>query len=543
MDLYTIRKELSSGKTIYDLPLRVTHYSRVSTEKDAQKSSLVNQENYYENKILSIPKWTLVKGYTDNGITGTSTKKRNDFNDMIQDGLNDKYDLILTKEVCRFARNTLDTLQITRDLLTKGKGVVFELDNINTLETEGELRLTIMASLAQDESRRTSERTKFGFARSIEKGRVLGNNSIWGYKKQDCKLVIVEDEAEIVRRIYEIYSSGKIGIRKIGSELAKEGIYTNDGNVFAYSTIKNILLNPKYKGFYCGNKSQVIDFISKQRAVFEKEDWVQYKADENVVPAIVDAKLWEKCNTIYNNRSLKAKQECSSGYNNKYKYSGKIYCKKDGWAYWRTIARNKEFWQCALYKKEGKKGCNDNVNLYTEKIDEILKGIFNKLFKNKLKYIDTLLNDCTSVMNDCSFEDSIKRKNLELENLCREKKKLIKLYTSDLITEQEFKEANNEYIEKINYKQKECEDLLEASKLNNTSERMKLLKSSFIKELEFNNGIPDEIVQNMLNKITVEKIDDKYARLNISLNTGISTSVLYSKGKILKDNKTIEKVS
>ena len=169
MDLYTIRRELMSGKTIYDLPLRVTYYSRVSTEKDEQKNSLDNQEIYYKNKILDTPMWTLVDGYSDRGITGTSTKKRKDFNEMISDGLNDMYDLILTKEVCRFARNTLDTLQLTRSLLAKGKGVYFELDNINTLEQEGELRLTIMASLAQDESRRISERVKFGFKRSIEK--------------------------------------------------------------------------------------------------------------------------------------------------------------------------------------------------------------------------------------------------------------------------------------------------------------------------------------------------------------------------------------
>ena len=277
MDLYTIRKELMSGKSIYDIPLRVTYYARVSTDKEEQKNSLDNQDTYYKNKILSIPKWRLVKGYTDEGITGTSTKKREDFNAMVEDGLNDKYDLILTKEVCRFARNTLDTLQITRNLLAKGKGVYFELDNINTLEQEGELRLTIMASLAQDESRRISERVKFGFSRAIEKGKVLGNNAIWGYDKNNCKLEINEEEADIIKRIFEIYSSGKIGIRKIGDELAKEGIYTRKGEIFAYSTIKNILTNPKYKGYYCGNKTRVIDFMSKQRVYLGEDEIVQYK--------------------------------------------------------------------------------------------------------------------------------------------------------------------------------------------------------------------------------------------------------------------------
>ena len=460
MDLFTIRRELMAGKSIYDLPLRVTHYSRVSTDKEQQKTSLVNQDTFYEQKILSIPNWTLVKGYTDNGITGTSTKKRNDFNEMIEDGLNDKFDLILTKEVCRFARNTLDTLQITRQLLSKGIGVLFELDNINTLETEGELRLTIMASLAQDESRRKSERTKFGFARSIEKGRVLGNDAIWGYKKDKCKLVIIEEEAYIVRRIYEIYSTGKIGIRKVGDELAKEGIFTKEGKKFAYSTVKSILTNSKYKGFYCGGKTQTIDFISKQRAYLDKSEWTEYKAEESVVPAIVDEKLWDKCNSILNRRSEKAKSDCKSGYDNKYKYSGKIFCKKDGNTYWRTLSRNKELWQCALYKKDGNKGCKDNVNLYTKSLDEILKNIFNQLFIDKKTFVNNLINNCVDILKDFSSEDDIKKKEGELEVLNKEKKKLINLFTKDLITEKEFEEANNEYNEKIEVIKTQYDDLV-----------------------------------------------------------------------------------
>ena len=144
MNIYEIRKELSSGKTIYDIPLRVAYYARVSTEKEQQKNSLENQDDYYRDKILSNPNWTFISGYSDDGITGTCIKKRNDFKSMIEDGRNNKFDLILTKEVCRFARNTLDTLQITRELLSMGKGVYFELDNINTLEQDGELRLTKM---------------------------------------------------------------------------------------------------------------------------------------------------------------------------------------------------------------------------------------------------------------------------------------------------------------------------------------------------------------------------------------------------------------
>ena len=534
MDLYTIRRELMSGKTIYDLPLRVTYYARVSTEKEEQKNSLENQDTYYKNKILAEPNWTLVNGYTDRGITGTSTRKRNDFNDMISDGLNDMYDLILTKEVCRFARNTLDTLQITRNLLAKGKGVCFELDNINTLEQEGELRLTIMASLAQDESRRISERVKFGFSRAIEKGRVLGNNAIWGYEKNKCKLELNEEEAKIVKRIYEIYATGEVGIRRIGQELAKEGIYTRKGEVFAYSTIKNILTNPKYKGFYSGNKTRVIDFMTKQRVNLGKDEIVEYKAKEDVVPQIVDDKTWERCKEIFEERSERAKSS-SSGYNNKYTYSGKIFCKKDGQSYWRSANRGKEFWQCALYKKKGLDGCTDNVNIYTETLDKILKEVFDELFIHKEEFIEKLLEKSMSCMQDCSSENDINRTRNKIEELKKEKKKLIKLYTTDLIDEKEFQEENDVYNTKIERLEQECNILIKARDMNVLNEKKELLRQSFKKDIEFHQGMPSQLIDTILQKIIVEKVDNnEMAKLEIILKVGITVSLLYRRQKVIE---------
>ena len=173
---------------------------------------------------------------------------------MVEDAKYNKFDLVLTKEVSRFARNTVDTLTTVRELLNRGVGVFFESDNINTLSNEGELRLTIMSSLAQDESRKISERVKFGHKQSIRQGNVLGNDKIWGYRKDDKKLVIVEEEAKIVRKIFELYSTGKIGIRRIGDELAKLGYYNRNNKPFTFSTVRYILTNPKYKGFYVGRK-------------------------------------------------------------------------------------------------------------------------------------------------------------------------------------------------------------------------------------------------------------------------------------------------
>ena len=533
MDLYTIRKELSEGKSIYDLPLRVTYYARVSTEKEEQKNSLGNQDTYYKNKILNTPKWTLVHGYTDDGITGTSTKNRKDFNSMIEDGLNDKYDLILTKEVCRFARNTLDTLRLTRDLLAKGKGVYFELDNINTLEQEGELRLTIMASLAQDESRRISERVKFGFKRAIEKGRVLGNNSIWGYEKDHCKLKLNEEEAQIVKRIYEIYATGKIGIRKIGKELAEEGIYTRDGEEFAYSTIKNILTNPKYKGFYSGNKTRVIDFMTKQRVYLGEDEIVEYKATEDVVPQIVDDKTWERCNEIFKERSEQAKS-LTRGYNNKYKYSGKIFCKHDGQSYWRAINKGKEFWQCSLYNKKGKQGCEHNVNIYTETLDTLFVEIFKELFVHKKEFISNLLEKSMSCIKECMTGNDLEKLEEKKKKKKKERKKLIKLYTTELIDEKEFEEENNIYNEKISKLEDKYNKLNEARNSSNIDEMEGMLRKSFEKDLEFNLGVPDDITDKMLEKIEVERLDDKgLANLEIFLRIGLRTNVLYKKKKII----------
>ena len=534
MDLYTIRRELMSGKTIYDLPLRVTYYDRVSTEKLEQKNSLINQDMFFKNKILSNQNWILVEGYTDDGITGTSTRKRNDFKQMIEDGLNDKYDLILTKEVCRFARNTLDTLHITRDLLAKGIGVYFELDNINTLEQEGELRHTIMASLAQDESRRISERVKFGFSRAIERGRVLGNNAIWGYEKNKCKLELNEEEAKIVKRIYEIYATGEVGIRRIGRELAKEGIYTRKGEVFAYSTIKNILTNPKYKGFYSGNKTRVIDFMTKQRVNLGKDEIVEYKTTEDIVPQIVEDKIWQKCHEILKERSERMKTP-KLGYNNKYKYSGKIFCKKDGQSYWRSANRGKEFWQCSLYKSKGIKGCSDNVNVYTETLDKIIKEIFDNLFINKDQFLNELIEKCINCMQEGSSNEDTKKIKNKIEELKKEKKKLIKLYTSDLINEKEFQEENEIYNKKIEDLQQEYDTILERRNLNSIEENKKILDMSFRKDIQFNQGMPSQLIDAIVEKIEVEKIDDDgLADLKFTLKIGLTIEILYRRQKIIK---------
>lgn len=214
MDIHTIRMELRT-KSIYDLPLRVTYYARVSSESDEQLNSLGNQVSYYEDLIRRNLPWTFVPGYIDEGLSGISTKKRENFNRMIEDAAEGQFDLIITKEISRFARNTLDSIQYTRQLLSYGVGVFFQNDNINTFDEDAELRLSIMSSIAQDELRKLSSRVKFGHQQAIKSSVVLGNSRIFGYTKADGKLVIDETEAPMVRELFELYATGEYSMKQL----------------------------------------------------------------------------------------------------------------------------------------------------------------------------------------------------------------------------------------------------------------------------------------------------------------------------------------
>ena len=213
MDVRKMRIEMRMGKSIFDLPLRVTFYARVSTDKDEQINSLDNQVQYYTELIRSKPNWTFVPGYIDEGISGTSTKKRDSFNRMIADAKAGCFDFIITKEISRFSRSTLDSIKYTQELLEYDVGVLFRNDSINTLDPDSELRLVIMAGVAQDEVRKLSDRLKFGFRQAIKNGHVLGNDKLWGYDKKNCIMTIKEDETEVIRIIFDLYANKGLGVK------------------------------------------------------------------------------------------------------------------------------------------------------------------------------------------------------------------------------------------------------------------------------------------------------------------------------------------
>ena len=247
MDVRKLDDLLAQGRSIFDMKLAVAYYARVSTEKDEQLNSLDNQRRFYEDYIRSNPNWTFAGGYVDEGISGTSVAKREQFLKMIEDAENGRFDLIVTKEISRFARNTLDSIGYTRALLRHGVGVFFQNDNINTFDKDAELRLTIMSSIAQDEVRKLSERTRFGFKRAQENSVLLGQNNLFGYNKVDGRLEIVEPEAAVVREVFERYVAGGLGLRAIANDLDRRGIVGRQGRPITYSTLYGMIRNPKYK--------------------------------------------------------------------------------------------------------------------------------------------------------------------------------------------------------------------------------------------------------------------------------------------------------
>lgn len=291
-----LREEFRRGKNIFELPLKVSYYARVSTLHDEQISSIMNQIDYFIKYIEGINCWSLVGGYVDEGISGKEVKRRDNFIRMINDARDGKFDLILTKSVSRFARNTIDSIYYTGLLLDMGVGVIFINDNINTIYPDSEFRLTLMASIAQDELRKLSESVKFGLRQSINRGVVLGSSNILGFKKDNGRLVIVFDEALIVKDIFNLFISGNYNYSKIARKI-------NDkyNRRFNSSSIKRILTNCKYKGFYCGGKSEVIDYKTCKRKVINEDEWIVYKAD-NIVPAIVEERVWDRVNSIIDNK-------------------------------------------------------------------------------------------------------------------------------------------------------------------------------------------------------------------------------------------------
>lgn len=328
----------------------VAAYCRVSTDRDSQINSLENQKKFFEEYIGRHENWELVEVYYDEGISGTQRSRRVGFNRMIEDALNGKIQLILTKEVSRFARNTVDTLTCTRLLKAHHVGVIFTLDNIDTRACDGELRLTIMASLAQEESRKTSERVKWGQKRRMEQGVVFGRDLI-GYRVKNGQLFINPDEVDVVKAVFHKYTNERKGSTQIARELLEEGLKPKRVEVWSHRVILRMLRNEKYVGDLCQKKTITPDFLShKKKYNAGEEDFVYIRGHHE---GIIGRELWERTQ-----EEMERRGGIRGRYIQTYYYSRKIICGICGCHYVSRTKKRKDgsmyhAWRCGEAAKHG----------------------------------------------------------------------------------------------------------------------------------------------------------------------------------------------
>lgn len=522
-----IRKQISTGKSIYDLNLRVTFYARVSSDSDEQATSVVNQVDYFSHLIQSNPNWLFEDGYIDEGISGKSVNKREAFLKMIEDAQKDQFDLILTKSVPRFARNTLDSIHYTEELLKYSVGVYFLNDNINTFLPDSEFRLTLMASIAQDDLRKLSENVKFGLKQSIKRGVVLGSNNIYGYIKNKGRLKIVEKEATIVKKMFTLYDSYS-SLKKTSIQLEKMSYLNRKGKPFDTTTIRRILMNPKYKGYYCGNKTTVLDYKSGITKQITKDKWIVYK-DNKKIPPIVSEELWDRVNNELAKKQNNYHSKERINTKDNYAYSGKLICKEHKIAYTRSGRKSNRqndyrYWSCRLYKR-GLKYCSSPL-LKETNLDILFQYIISKFFPNKEKIKERLINRIKKYNID--EELTQKKSNIAKSriNLETQKEKLFELVSSNCITNEEFKEKNEALNQKLYHLNIELQGL--ESKLPVEREKNKQLISQLDKELDFKYHL-SSYIDLLVDHVYVSKINNNrhLIRLEIMLKTGVNILVDY----------------
>ena len=386
---------------------RVAAYARVSTDKEEQITSYEAQVDYYTRYIKAKPDWEFVAVYTDEGISATNTKKRDGFNRMIKDALDGKIDLILTKSVSRFARNTVDTLTTVRKLKDKGIELYFEKENIYTLDSKGELLITIMGSLAQEESRSISENTTWGQRKRFADGKVsVPYKHFLGYEKgENGTLQIVEKEAKIVKLIYRKFLEGK-SISSIATYLTQRKIPTPAGKEkWSVSTINSILRNEKYKGDALLQKSYTIDFLTKKTKKNEGEVPQYYV--EHSHPAIVAPEIFDMVQIEFEKR--KGKRVYSESI-----FSGKIICGDCGGLYgskvWHSNDKyRKIIWRCNDKYKHGTK-CQ-TATITEAQIKEKFLNAINRLIQNK----SSVIADCERLIEELKDTSSLDNKEIKLK--------------------------------------------------------------------------------------------------------------------------------
>ena len=517
---------------------RMCFYGRVSTEHEAQLSALQNQMQWYDDQLKFHPNWILVDRYIDEGITGTQARKRPAFLRMIDDAKKGKFDLIVTREVCRFARNTVDTLVYTRELKSKyGIEVFFVEDNIWTMDGDGELRLTLMATLAQEESRKVSERVKAGQHISRENKTLYGNGNILGYDRKDGTYVINEEQAETVRMIYKMYLDG-LGESKIRNELIRLHRKDGSGNVsWSASKINRILKRATYKGVIAYGQSYSNNYLEQKRV--NNKDSSTYRYEEVDIPIIISPDDWDRVQAIRESKCVRTPTRTAGKKKADDIWLRKLKCKcgasfrKNKWRTNKTTGEVVFGYQCYNQLNNGSKSFREKQGLDTEgycdirmigdwKLDLMAKEVIHAIWQERKAHVITAYEMVVENYRDESSVNAKRIKDLKqkLDKVQSKIQNLIVMRTEGELTKEEYLAMR----EKLDTEKLSIEtelDTLEQEHESKTilEDNLAVIKEALDTVIDFSQDkLPEYIIETFIEKVV--PIDNNLFRWYIKLLDG-----------------------
>ena len=505
--------------------MNIAAYCRVSTDKEYQLNSLETQKEFF----LEYTKRTgdnLIKLYADEGISGTKIKNRKEFQRMLADAEKGLFDMVVVKDISRFARNTVDLLQSVRKLKALGIETQFLTANMTSMGNS-EFVLTIFGALAQEESANTSKRIKFGKKMNAEKGRVP--NIVYGYDKtigDYFNLSINEEEAKVIRQMYKWYTEEGFGGAKIANMLNERGVKTKRGNNWSQNSVCRILTNEIYTGKIINGKEEVADFLTGQRKEKDESEWLVRIRPEL---RIIEDEIFDKTQEILKGRydSFKMTHERQS---NKHLFSTLIKCKDCGWSFRRTVRQYKNTyvrWVCSGHNGRGADSCPNAITVDEEELIQVLQEYFQDVLSKKKKVIDHVIKEFQRVYKakdeNVEYEKEL---TVELSRLRKAREKYMDMYTDDLISREELNE-------KIGGMRKEIDRLENELKMGSYNltkvEQLEAILNSTFKEMEDITDVHEMTntqLKRLINKIEVDREGNVDIYLRLVGDLGLDENVL-----------------
>lgn len=503
--------------------MNIAAYCRVSTDKEDQLNSLEMQKQFFSEYVQRTGD-KLVRLYADEGISGTKIKNRKEFQRMMSDAQRGLFDMVVVKDISRFARNTVDLLQNVRKLKALGIETQFLTANMTSMGNS-EFVLTLMGAVAQEESANTSKRIKFSKKMNAEKGRVP--NLVYGYDKT-CgdyfNLTINEEEAAILRQIFQWYVNEGYGSSKIAAMLNEQGLKTKRNCAWNSGGVCKMLTNPIYTGKIINGKEEIKDFLTGERVERAEEDWIVVERPEL---RIIDQDLFDRAGRLMEERNQKFKLD-RERQSNKYLFSTLIKCKECGWSFRRisrTFKKTYIRWTCSAHNHRAE-DCFNTVKVDEEELMDVLQDYFTNLLKHRKQVIDHVVREFSRVYKEKDDNlDYEKELNAHLSRLRKSRQKWMDMYTDDLISRQELNDNLSGVRQEIERLERELQ--MVSYNLTKGDQLEELLRRTFkeIEDVADVRQMTNAQLRRIVEKIEVDHVGNVDIYLRVIGDLGLDNTV------------------